>query len=245
MSKVVKVFDPVYMEALEIASKIHDKSRRYIDVSKKDKKLAIYYLHGGCITHAYLAINHWLAGDLGAPFIHKRIIQEMGNVALLFSILPGEHRYINSFFQKNIISFPDIFSSKWNKEKEAICKKMDWDDQALRKWYDNAELLSNGFSNAVHAQLETAAFNSDRETGEYDYRLRSEEFKGGFIRNFDFGHYIVIPAMNPLQMNIEILPVDKADLIEFQSVWNCVSETGKGIFNNLRDSVLNKQEANY
>jgi len=242
MEKVIKIFDPVYIKALEIVSKIHNKSRRHIDVSKKDKKLAIYYLQGGCITHAYLAINHWLAGDLGAPFIHKRIIQEMGNVALLFSVLREEHRYINSFFQKNIISFPDIFSSKWNEEKEAICKKMSWDNQTLRKWCDNAKLLSNGFSNAVHAQLETVAFNSDKKTGEYDYRLQSEEFRGGFIRNFDFGHYIIIPAMNPIQMNTDILPVDKEDLIEFQSVWNNVSETGKKIFNDLRDSVLFKQK---
>ena len=119
---------------------------------------------------------------------------------------------------------------------------MSWDDQTLRQWCDNAKLLNDGFSNAVHAQLETAAFNSDRETGEYDYRLQSEEFKGGFIRNFDFGHYIVIPAMNPLQMNMEILPVDREDIVKFLSVWNRVSETGKEIFNNLRDSVLNKQE---
>src|SRR3989338_4068508 len=123
MNRIIKVFDHIYIEALEVVSKIHDKSRRYINASKKDKKLAIYYLQGGCITHAYLAINHWLAGDLGAPFIHKRVIQEMGNMALLFSVLPEEHRYINSFFQKSIISFPNIFSSKWDKEREAICKK--------------------------------------------------------------------------------------------------------------------------
>ena len=55
--KEIKLFDPVYMEALELLSKIHDSFRKDIDTSIKDKKLAIYYLQGGCITHAYLAIQ--------------------------------------------------------------------------------------------------------------------------------------------------------------------------------------------
>lgn len=244
MAKIIKVFAPVYLKALKLASQIHDKSRKHINIAGKDKKLAIYYLQGGCITHAYLAINHWVVGDLGAPFIHKRIIQEMGNVALFISILPEEHRYIGSFFGKSIISFPDIFSKKWKKEKEAILKKMSWDEQVLKKWYHNTKLLSDGFSKAVHAQIETAAFNSDKETGEYDYTLIKGWTKSGFIRNFDFGHYIVIPAMNPLLMNKEILPIDDNDLEEFQTIWDQVSKTGKEIFDNLRDSVLNKQGIN-
>lgn len=244
MTRVIKIFDPVYMEALRLASEIHFKLQKQINVAKKDKKLAIYYLQGGCITHAYLAINHWLAGDLGAPFIHKRIIQEMGNMAFFISVLPEGHRYIESFFKKSIISFPDIFSTKWDKEKKAILAKMEWDEQTLKKWHDNAKLLNDGFSSAVHAQIETAAFNSDKETGEYDYTLGKGWTKSGFIRNFDFGHYIVIPAINPLQMNKEILPIDDDDLKKFYSIWKKVSEIGKEIFNNLRDSVLDKQQVN-
>ena len=242
MLKRIKVFDPIYLKALELASDIHSKSRKCIDVTKKDKKLAIYYLQGGCITHAYLAIHHWLAGDLGAPFIHKRIIQELGNVALFFSVLPENHRYFESFFNKSITSFPDIFSSKWRNEKEAIIKKMSWDEETLRKWCNNAKLLNDGFSNAVHAQIETAAFNSDKETGEYDYTLANGWTKGGFIRNFDFGQYIVIPAINPLLVNAEILPIEDEDLDRFQKVWKQVSDTGINIFNNLRDSILLKQQ---
>lgn len=244
MAKVIKLFDPIYMKALELASEIHSKLREQIDVTKKDKKLVIYYLQGGCITHAYLAINHWLSGDLGAPFIHKRIIQEMGNMALLISVLPEEHRYIKSFFEKSIISFPDIFSTKWDKEKKAILYKMAWDEQTLKKWHKNTKLLNNGFSNAVHAQIETAAWNSDKYTGEYDYRLQWDEFKGGFIRNFDFGHYIVIPAINPLLISKEILLIEKEDLENINQVLKNVSKTGEEIFNNLRDSVLNKQQVN-
>ena len=245
MVKIIKVFDPVYLKALGFASDIHNKLRKSVDVNIKDKKLVIYYLQGGCITHAYLAINHWMVGDLGAPFIHKRIIQEMGNVALFISVLPEGHRYIESFFRKSIISFPDIFSKKWDKEKEAIIKKMSWDEQTLKKWHDNSKLLNDGFSNAVHAQIETAAFNSDKETVEYDYTLAKGWTKSGFIHNFDFGHYIVIPAMNSLLTNTEILQIDSNDLMELQTIWKQVSDTGKEIFNNLRDGVLNKQEPSY
>ena len=244
MAKVIKLFDPIYMKALELASEIHSKLREQIDVTKKDKKLAIYYLQGGCITHAYLAINHWLSGDLGAPFIHKRIIQEMSNMALFISVLPEEHRYIKSFFGKSIISFPNIFSTKWDKEKKAILDKMTWDEQTLKKWQDNAKLLNDGFSNAVHAQIETTAWNSDKYTGEYDYRLQWDEFKGGFIRNFDFGHYIVIPAISPLLMNKEVLLMGKEDFDKINQILKKVFNTGMEIFNNLRDSVLNKQQTN-
>jgi hypothetical protein len=241
MDKVVKLFDPVYMSALGLASEIHSKLRGQIDVSKKDKKLVIYYLQGGCITHAYLAINHWLSGDLNAPFIHKRIIQEMGNVALFISVLPEDHKYIKSFFKKSIISFPDIFLTKWDKEKTAILNKMEWDEQTLKRWQGNAKLLNDGFSNAVHAQIETVAFNSDKYTGEYDYRLQNDEFKGGFIRNFDFGHYIVIPAISSLLMNKEVLLIEKEDLNKINQILEKVFKTGLDIFSNLKDSVLDKQ----
>jgi len=241
MNKIIKLFDPVYMSALEMASEIHSKLRRQVDVTKKDKKLAIYYLQGGCITHAYLAIDHWMSGDMGAPFIHKRIIQEMGNMALFISVLPEEHRYIKSFFEKSIISFPNIFLTKWDKEKNAILSKMAWNGQTLKKWLDNAQLLNDGFSSAVHAQIETAAFNSNKYTGEYDYRLKSNEFKAGFIRNFDFGHYIIIPSINPLIINKEVLLIEKEDLDKINQTLKKVSLTGLDIFNNLRDIVLNKQ----
>lgn len=244
MAKVIKLFYPIYIKALELASEIHSKLREQIDVTKKDKKLVIYYLQGGCITHAYLAINHWMSGDLGAPFIHKRIIQEMGNMSLFISVLPEEHRYIKSFFEKSIISFPNIFLTKWNKEKKAILDKMTWDEQTLKKWKNNTKFLNDGFSNAVHAQIETAAWNSDKYTGEYDYRLQWDEFKGGFIRNFDFGHYIVIPAINPLLINKEILLIEKEDLDNINQIWEKVSKTGMEIFSNLRDSVLSKQQVN-
>ncbi|MFA6272930.1 MAG: hypothetical protein WC673_00325 [Candidatus Paceibacterota bacterium] len=244
MAKVIKLFDPIYMKALKLASEIHSKSREQIDVTKKDKKLVIYYLQGGCITHAYLAINHWLSGDLGAPFIHKRIIQEMGNVALFISVLPEEHRYIKSFFEKSIISFPNIFSTKWEKEKKVILNKMEWDDQTLKKWQDNAKLLNDGFSNAMHAQIETAGWNSDKYTGEYDYRLQWNEFQGGFIRNFDFGHYIIIPTIKPLLINKEVLLIEKEDLDKINQILEVVFNTGLDIFNNLRDSVLSKQQVN-
>ncbi len=239
MSKTIKLFDPVYIEALKIASEIHDKSRTQINLKNKDKKLAIYYLQGGCITHAYLAIHHWQFGDLGAPFICKRIMQEMGNVALFVSVLPEGHRYIESFLGKSIISFPDIFSSKWEKERDAIMKKMKWDEQVLRKFVENDKLLNSGFSNAVHPSLETAAFNSDKETGEYDYDLTKGWTRGDFIRNFDFGHYIILPAINPLIVNCEILKIKKGDYSNLSKIWDQVSAVGKDIFDNLKDSTLN------
>lgn len=240
MSKQIKLFDPIYIEALKIASVIHDKFRSQIDLKNKDKKLAIYYLQGGCITHAYLAINHWLFGDLGAPFIHKRIIQELGNVALFISVLPEGHRYIESFFKKSIISFPNIFSSEWKKEKDAIIKKMLWDEQTLKEFTEKDKLLNSGFSNAVHPSIETAAFNSDKETGEYDYDLARGWTKADFIRNFDFGHYIIIPAINPLIDNYDIFEIEKDDFRDLSKIWNQVAVIGKDIFDNLKDSALNK-----
>jgi hypothetical protein len=163
----------------------------------------------------------------------------MGNVALFISVLPEDHRYIKSFFQKSIISFPNIFLTQWNNEKKAILNKMGWGEQTLKKWLENAKLLNDGFSDAVHAQIETAAFNSDKNTGEYDYLLQDKEFKGGFIKNFDFGHYIVIPAINTLPMNKEILLIEKEDLDKINQILGETFRIGLDIFNNLRDSNLN------
>ncbi len=239
MVKKIKIFDKTYFKALSIASKIHDKLRSQVDLKNEDKKLAIYYLQGGCITHAYLAINHWLFGDLSAPFTHKRIIQELGEVALFISVLPEKHRYINSFFAKKIITLPNILLPKWRKEKEAILKKILWNEDTLKKYVQNSKLLSEGFSSAVHAQIETAAFNSDKKTGEYDYDLSKGWTKAGFIRNFDFGHYIVIPAINPLFLNYDILKLDSDDIRDLDII-DEIAKIGKDIFDNLKDSVLNQ-----
>jgi hypothetical protein len=41
-NKIVKLFDQTYIDALKLASEIHSKFRLQIDITKKDKKLAIY-----------------------------------------------------------------------------------------------------------------------------------------------------------------------------------------------------------
>lgn len=241
--KKIKLFDPVYMEALELVSKIHDSFRKDIDINIQDKRLAIYYLQGGCITHAYLAIHHWLAKDLGAPLVHKRIIDESKNAALFLSAVDNNHRYIKSFFEKKIISMPKkiLETGKYEIEADYILRKLNWTKDHFEKYMENSKKLESGFSNAVHAQIETVAFNSDRFTGEFDYDF-SKDFNDLFIRNFDFGHYIIIPTMDSILFNVDIFPIPDKYLKDFTNMREKVSSTGLEIFENLRDSNLNNYE---
>ncbi len=68
--------------------------------------------------------------------------------------------------------------------------KKDYFDTCLK----HAETLSHGFSKGVHPNLESVAYNSNIDTGEFDYE--AVNFACYPIKNFDFAHYVIIPAID-------------------------------------------------
>ncbi len=184
------MYHPEYKKALELITEIHKKNRLNIDPSIKDVKLAVYYLQGGCITQANFALKAWAIGDLNTPFRAKRFIDE--SRLLIFCLIAvndkNRERYLSQFFKNEILTI------KPEKHEKDILTRTGMDKDFFDTWLKHSETLSHGFSKGVHPNLEAVAYNSNVETGEFDY----EAFNFAYypVNNFDFAHYVIIPVID-------------------------------------------------
>lgn len=179
-----------YKKALDHITEIHKKNRSKIDPSVKDVKLAVYYLQGGCITQANFALKAWATGDLNTPFRAKRFIDE--SKLLIFCLITvndkDRERYLKQFFKDEILTI------KPKKHEKDILERTMMKKDFFDTWLKHAGILSHGFSKGVHPNLEAVAYNSNMDTGEFDYDALSFAYYP--IKNFDFAHYVIIPAID-------------------------------------------------
>jgi hypothetical protein len=179
-----------YKKALDLITEIHKRNRSKINPSNKDVKLAIYYLQGGCITQANFALKAWAIGDLNTPFRAKRFIDE--SKLLIFCLISvndkDRERYLRQFFKDEILTI------KPKKHENDILTRTGMEKDYFDTWLKHAETLSHGFSKGVHPNLEAVAYNSNIDTGEFDYEAINFAYYP--ITNFDFAHYIIIPAID-------------------------------------------------
>jgi hypothetical protein len=184
------MYHPEYKKALDLITEIHKKNRSKIDPSVKDVKLAVYYLQGGCITQANFALKAWAIGDLNTPFRVKRFIDE--SKLLIFCLISvnnnDRERYLKQFFKNEILTI------KPKKHEEVILTRTGMEKDFFDTWLKHAETLNHGFSKGVHPNLEAVAYNSNLDTGEFDYDAINFAYYP--INNFDFAHYIIIPAID-------------------------------------------------
>ena len=184
------MYHPDYKKALDLITEIHKRNRFKINPSVKDLKLAIYYLQGGCITQANFALKAWATGDLNTPLRAKRFIDE--SKLLIFCLISvndkDRERYLKQFFKDEILTIKPI------KHENDILTRTGMKKDFFDTWLKHAETLSHGFSKGVHPNLEAVAYNSNMDTGEFDYEATNFSYYP--IKNFDFAHYVIIPAMD-------------------------------------------------
>lgn len=202
------MYHPDYSKALELVSEIHKKNKLSINTSTKDVKLAVYYLQGGCITQAKFAIKSWMNGDLNTPLRAKRFIDECKLLIFCLITVDGKDRkrYLKQFFNDEIVTI------KPKKHEKDILERTNMDKSFFDIWLKHGETLSHGFSKGVHPNLKAVAYNSDIDTGEYDYDAIN--FSCYPIENFDFAHYVVIPAIDSVIISSGIFGVKEEDLKE-------------------------------
>ena len=184
------MYHPDYKKALDLITEIHKKNKSKIDPLIKDLRLAIYYLQGGCITQANFALKAWAMGDLNTPFRVKRFIDE--SKLLIFCLISvndkDRERYLKQFFKDEILTI------KPKKHEKDILTRTGMEKEYFDMWLKHAETLSHGFSKGVHPNLEAVAYNSNIDTGEFDYD--AVNFIYYPIDNFDFAHYVIIPVID-------------------------------------------------
>jgi hypothetical protein len=214
-----------YKKALDLITEIHKRNRSKIDPSVKDVKLAVYYLQGGCITQANFALKAWAIGDLNTPFRAKRFIDE--SKLLIFCLITvndrDRARYLKQFFKDEILTIMP------KKHKEDILERTGMKKDIFDTWLKYAETLSHGFSKGVHPNLEAVAYNSNIDTGEFDYDAINFAYYP--IRNFDFAHYVIIPAIDSVYMASGLFSMEEKEFNEVLEIRDKIQSIAKMNFN--------------
>lgn len=198
-----------YKKTLQLACGIHSKFQTQIDLKKQDRKLAIYYLQGGSLTQAYVALKNWSYGDLNGVWRAQKFIAETNRVLEFLSIEKDVSRELKNFFKGGYIELPNLDNKKKGDLKEMVLKIRGHDEETHRRFTKSTKQLTEEFSKGGHPTLYSSAYNSDKLTGEFDYELSWEEFKYYSIRNFDFTNFIIIPATQSVYVYSQAFNIEK------------------------------------
>ena len=182
------MYHPEYGKALQILPSIHRRYQKTINPKNRDVRLAIYYLSGGCITRAGFALEAWSNGDLNTIFCAKRFIDEAKLLITCMIAISDKERFVRRFFQDEIVT---IDLKKYRKE---VMTTTGVDDVTFDKWVEVNETLNHGFSKGVHVTFRSVAYNTNIDTGEFDYEAKSLAFYP--IDGFDFANFVIIPAID-------------------------------------------------
>lgn len=210
------MYHPEYRRALELVRELHKKYRATINLSKQDIRLALYYLQGGCITQAIFSLKAWANGDLNAVMRSKRFIDESKSLINYLILVDDAKRYVRRFFKDEIVTIDP------HKHREEIMKKMKMDDAMFETWVQNEEKLRHGFSKGVHPTLRASAYNSDIDTGEFDYDAKNSAF--GQIPGFDFANFVIIPTIDSVAMVSGAFGIEHKDISEIFELRDKIQE---------------------
>ena len=215
------MYHPDYKKALDLATEIHKKNSSKINPLVEDLKLAVYYLQGGCITQANFALKAWAIGDLNTPLRAKRFIDE--SKLLIFCLIAvsdkDRERYLKQFFKNEILTI------KPKKHEKDILNRTGMGKDFFDEWLKHSETLSHGFSKGVHPNLEAVAYNSSLDTGEFDYEAINFAYHP--INNFDFAHYVIIPAIDSIIVSSGIFGVKEEDFNEVDKIRDKIQSIAK------------------
>lgn len=200
------MYHPEYGKALKILPEIHRQYLKTLDIKKQDVRLAIYYLSGSAITQAGFALEAWSNGDLNTPFRAKRFIDETKLLIICMIAVNNRERFVRRFFQDEIVT---IDPKKYRAE---VMVATGMNDRTFDKWLKVNETLKHGFSKGVHVTYKSVAYNTNMDTGAFDYEAKSLAYH--LIDGFDFANFVIIPAIDCVTIPSEVFGVGKTDLKE-------------------------------
>jgi hypothetical protein len=201
------MYHPEYSKALDLVKKLHDERYRpTIDTKNQDVRLAIYYLTGGSITQAILSLRAWASGDLNTLFRAKRYIDEIKTLIMCLIAVGDRDRFVRRFFKDEIVSI----NPKAHEEEILMATGMEKD--AFDEWVKIANDLNHNFSKGMHPNLRSVAYNSDMDTGVFDYEVKNFEFYE--IKGFDFANFIIIPTIDAVLLPSGVFGVSSDSIKE-------------------------------
>jgi hypothetical protein len=215
-----------YGKALQLLPAIHKRYQKTINIKNQDVRLAIYYLSGGCITQAGFALQAWKNGDLNTPFRCKRYIDEAKLLIICMIAIEDRERFVRRFFQDEIVT---IDPKKYQNE---IMTATRMDKKTFDEWIRTAKTLSHGFSKGVHPTYRSVAYNSNIDTGEFDYR--AENFAFYPIDGFDFANFVIIPTIDGVTIPSEVFGVSKDELGEIYELRQKIQDIAINSFRNRK-----------
>jgi len=210
------MYHPEYKKALDSVRDLHKKYCLTVNPSVQDIRLALYYLQGGCITQAYFSLKAWGSGDLNGVMGSKRFIDESKSLIFYLILIEDTSRYVRRFFQDEIVTINP------HKHKKDIMKRLEMDELTFNTWVKNEEKLRHGFSKGVHPTYRGSGYNSDQDTGEFDYDAKNSIF--GSMPGFDFANFIIIPTIDSVAMTCGAFGIEQKDIPEVFEIRNKIQE---------------------
>lgn len=115
-------------------------------------------------------------------------------------------RYVRRFFQDEIVTI------KPKDHRKEILQTTGMDQATFDDWIKVTETISHGFSKGVHPNLRSVAYNSDMDTGKFDYETKN--FAYYEIEGFDFANFIIIPTIDAVTIPSEVFGVSRDSIRE-------------------------------
>lgn len=212
------MYHPEYGKALLSLRELHKRYQSTIKTKVQDVRLAIYYLAGGCITQANFALRAWANGDLNTPFRAKRFIDEAKMLIICLIAVPDRDRFVRRFFEDEIVT---IDPEKYKKE---VMRATGVDNATFSQWMKHHKTLSHGFSKGVHPTYRSVGYNSDMDTGEFDYDAKNSSYEE--ISGFDFANFVIIPTIDSVTIPSEVFGVSATELSEIYTARENIMQMG-------------------
>jgi len=215
-----------YGKALQLLPAIHRRYQKTIDTKKQDVRLAIYYLAGGCISEADFALKAWANGNLNTPYRSKRYIDEAKLLIICMTAIEDRERFVRRFFQDEIVTIDP------KKHQNEIMAATGMDKKTFDEWIETAKTLSHGFSKGVHPTYRSVAYNSNIDTGEFDYGAENLAFYP--IDGFDFANFVIIPTIDSVTLPSEVFGVSEGELGEIYELRQKIQDIAINSFRNRK-----------
>lgn len=198
-----------YEKTLKLASEIHATFLSQINLKIQDKKLAFYYLQGGSLTQAYVALKNWSYGDLNGIYRVQKFVAETNEVLEFLSLEKDVSRHLKNFFDDGYIQVPNLDKKNNSDLKKKVLEIRGNDEETYKRFESAKKSLNQEFSKGGHPTFYSCAYNTDKYTGVFDYELSNDQFKYYPIRNFDFANFIIIPAAQSVYVFSQLFIVQK------------------------------------
>jgi len=204
---MIEINFKIILEIISNIKNFHKEIRKLIDISKEDRKHAIYLLQGGALSYLIYAYDFNNEGYIVPLAQQYRMILETIELILFFNELDDGSRYIKAFFKGHTIRIKQ--GNSGNPDIEDRIKISGLTEERLNRSDDLYKNLFNIGSDYMHPNLESirAKLINGSYIFDYERKFISKPYKSAI----DFNKLFLIPVIHGFLLPINTIPFNELD----------------------------------